>query len=156
MGKSRETDPDKAKGPKPKSKAATPEAKAEIKTKPSPNIKTKYGTVNRKVLERLQNNFDTMQILYAIDAIDQIRYRICEPDQIRDQLLNLHGMAHCLINGDHSATVRGNPGEIWELADELESEISEFASSLRGVADMLDKLVMLVPDDDWDEDDQDD
>jgi hypothetical protein len=53
-----------------------------------------YGRVNGNVLDELYESFDTMRILEAVDILDEIRYRICEPDQRRQDLLRRHGMAH--------------------------------------------------------------
>jgi hypothetical protein len=41
--------------------------------------------------------------LRAVDAIDQVRYR---DDDLRQDMLDLHGMAHNLIK----ITARGRPG----------------------------------------------
>ena len=111
------------------------------------NCDTNYGTLNSKKLEELQQNFDTTKILAAVDTIDEIRDRICEPDGIRQDLLDLHSMAHTIINGDSTINVpRGT--RIWEVAQELELEIDEFATKLSEIANLLAKLGELVPDDD--------
>lgn len=109
------------------------------------NVKTIGGMVNAKVLEELQEDFDTTQILDAVDTIDEIRYRICDPEGMRDDLLRLHGLAHALINGDHS-NASEEDGPIWQLADELEEQISDWIDKLRNLTGMLDQLVSLMPD----------
>ena len=114
------------------------------------NVKTIGGVVNAKVLEELQNDFDTTQILDAVDTIDEIRYRICDPEGMRDDLLRLHGLAHALINGDCSNASEAD-GPIWELADDLEEQISEWTDKLRNLAGMLDQLVLLMPENNDDE-----
>jgi hypothetical protein len=49
---------------------------------------------------------------------------LCEPDGMRMELLNLHSMAHTIINGD--TTMNAPKGScIWETAQELELEIAE-------------------------------
>ena len=111
------------------------------------NVKTIGGMVNAKVLEELQDGFDTTQILDAVDTIDEIRYRICDPEGMRDDLLRLHGLAHALINGDASNAAEED-GPIWELADDLEDQISEWIDKLRNLARMLDQLVLLMPEED--------
>jgi hypothetical protein len=113
------------------------------------DCETSYGTLNSKKLEELQQNFDTTKILAAVDTIDEIRYRICEPDGMRQDLLDLHAMAHTIINGDSTLNVpRGTC--IWEVAQDLELEIDEFATKLSEIADLLIKLGELVPDEDID------
>lgn len=120
------------------------------------NQETYYGTVNSKKLLELQQSFDTLQILAAVDAIDELRYRICEPELMRDELLLLHSMAHTLINGDSTMNVpRGMC--IWEVAQELEMEIADFVTKLDAIADILEKLGELAPDEEYeDESDFDD
>ena len=114
------------------------------------DCETSYGTLNSKKLEELQQNFDTTKILAAVDTIDEIRYRICEPDGMRQDLLDLHSMAHTIINGDSAVNVpRGTC--IWEVAQALELEIDEFATKLSEIANLLIKLGELVPDDEDDD-----
>lgn len=113
----------------------------------SKNVKTIGGMVNAKMLEKLQEEFDTTQILDAVDTIDEIRYRICDPEGMRDDLLRLHGLAHALINGDASNAAEED-GPIWELADDLEDQISDWIDKLRNLAHLLDQLVLLMPEED--------
>jgi hypothetical protein len=110
------------------------------------NCETDSGTLNSKKLEELQRNFDTTKILEAVDTIDEIRYRICEPDGMRQDLLDLHAMAHSIINGDSTFNPPREPC-IWEVAQDLELEIDEFATKLSEIANLLAQLGELVPDD---------
>ncbi len=55
------------------------------------NTEFKGGLVNSEVLEELQQSFDTMEIIDAVDLIDKIRASICEPEEMRFDLLRLHG-----------------------------------------------------------------
>ena len=69
---------------------------------------------------------------------------------MRQDLLDLHAMAHTIINGDSTLNVpRG--ACIWEVAQELELEIDEFATKLSEIANLLAKLGELVPDDEDDD-----
>ena len=103
---------------------------------------TRYGPVDSAALEELRESFDTRRILDAIDKIDEIRGRI---DDIRDELLKLHSMAHDLIN---DAGPDGPPPEypIWELADEISMTIWEWPNYLKVVHDTVDQMVSLMPD----------
>jgi hypothetical protein len=38
-------------------------------------VKTSFGAVDGQALEKLQDSFDTTELLRAVDAIDQVRYR---------------------------------------------------------------------------------
>jgi hypothetical protein len=105
---------------------------------------TRYGKVNSAVLEELRESFDTRRILDAVDKIDDIRCRI---DDIRDELLKLHGMAHDLIN---DAGPDGPPPEypIWELADEISMTIWEWPKYLDMVRHTVDQIATLLPEPD--------
>lgn len=95
-----------------------------------------------------------MQILAAVDTIDEIRYRICEPDGMRLELLKLHSMAHTIINGD--STMNAPRGTcIWEVAQELELEIADFATKLDEIASIIGKLGELTPEEEYESDESD-
>jgi hypothetical protein len=111
---------------------------------------TRYGSVDSAALERLRESFNTRKILDPVNKVDNIRYRI---DDLRDELLKLHTMAHELINGAGSV---GPPPEypIWELAEEISIAISEWPEDLEAVRDTVDQLVSLTPDPDEDMDNE--
>jgi hypothetical protein len=110
------------------------------------NCNTIYGLVDRARLAELQATFDTMRLLDAVDLIDEIRGRLCDPQELRDELLQLHAMAHTLING---AEVTLSPQEwpIWSRATDLEFEFSEYAGKLGALANLIEQLSKLAPDD---------
>ncbi|WP_279635311.1 Tn3 family transposase post-transcriptional regulator TnpC [Cupriavidus lacunae] len=68
-----------------------------------------YGPVDTEVLRHLQDSFDTREILRIVDLVDTIRARLCEPEGIRDDLLQLHGMAHTVLNGASLVLGATNP-----------------------------------------------
>jgi hypothetical protein len=111
-------------------------------------VKTRFGTVDAAALETLQDSFDTRRLLDAVEAIDQIRYRI---DGLRDDLLDLHKMAAEVINEDPDGwTEREEP--IWSMAEILASEILEFTTGLEQAYETLEQLETLIPgEDDWDD-----
>ena len=119
------------------------------------NRDTPYGRVNGKVLDELYESFDTMRILEAVDVIDEIRYRICEPDQLRQDLLRLHGMAHTLINGAAMTESPDPEKPIWELAEELDMEMFEWAPKLEKVIATLQELIRLIPEEEWEAENED-
>jgi hypothetical protein len=98
------------------------------------------GPLNQAALEQLRESFDTYRLLDAVDAVDAIRYRLCEPDQVRDDLLHLHDVASALINGG-GLNGRRPRQPIWSLAGDL-------ADRLQTVADTLEELVALAPGED--------
>ena len=120
----------------------------------SKNVEFNGGLVNAEVLEELRDSFNTMDILDALDVIDSIRSRICDLEDMRHDFFLLHGQAHALINEDFSNSAGKEGYAIWELADELETDIGEWAEGLGKIARMLDKLVMLVPEEEYDDEDE--
>jgi hypothetical protein len=113
------------------------------------------GPLNQAALEHLRDSFDTYRLLDAVDAVDAIRSRVCEPDQVRDDLLQLHDVASALING---GGLNGRPPRqpIWALAGGLSLELGDLANRLQAVADTLEELVGLAPgEDELDDDDED-
>lgn len=119
------------------------------------NFKTEHGVVNRKKLEQLQESYDTSRLLEAVELIDRLRSRICDPEGIRSELLDLHRMAMDLINEDPAEASTPEPeSAIWSLATDLEFEISEYAEQLRELADLIEELSMLAPAEDWDDDEE--
>src|ERR1039458_3412040 len=89
-------------------------------------VKTSFGAVDGQALEELQDSFDTMGLLRAVDTIDQVRYR---DEDLRRDMLDLHCMAHNLINRDYSS---GRPRDesIGELAHCLTGDILECIAHL--------------------------
>jgi hypothetical protein len=114
-------------------------------------VETAFGAVDEKALETLHNSFDTRRLLDAVEAIDQVRYRI---DGLRDDLLDLHRMAAQVINEDDGdSPAREEP--IWELAEMLASEMLEFADGLREAYRAVEELESLAPGEDGDEEEED-
>src|SRR5262249_43745836 len=112
-------------------------------------VETSYGAVDEQTLEKLQNRFDTRRLLDAVDAIDMIRDRI---DGLRQDLLDLTGMAAEVIHGDGlSRVAREEP--IWELAEMISSDVCEFTNRLEQVYQTAEELEKLAPRDDWGEED---
>jgi hypothetical protein len=115
-------------------------------------MKTAVGPVDKKVLEKLHESFDTRKILDAVSDLDEARWELEEPGGPRNDLFRLHDMAMYLFDDD------APPAEddaIWELADELSSRILRCREALEKVEEVLDELIELMPDDD-DSDDAED
>jgi len=113
--------------------------------KASHSIDTAVGRLDAQRLEELQENYDTQRLLELIDALDEWRGRIGDPDGIRADLLRLHALAHTLVNG---APLGGSAKDeaIWELADQLESEFLDIAEGARHAMSLLRPLTELAPD----------
>jgi hypothetical protein len=106
-------------------------------------IPTRYGPVGQDALARLQSWFDTSRLLGAADQADQFCSQWRE--ELRSDLLALHGMAHTVING---APLTTPPGEetLAEMAASLSLVLSDAAAALRDLARMLDQIADLAPD----------
>jgi hypothetical protein len=102
------------------------------------------GPLNHAALEELRDSFGTDRPLDAVDAVDAIRYRLCEPDQVRDDILHLHDVASALISSG-GLNGRRPRQPIWSLAGDLSLELGELGTRLQAVADTLEALVGLAP-----------
>lgn len=97
-------------------------------------------------LNRLEDNFETADLLRAVDEIDKMRGYLNDrdhhrPPQLRDDLLRLHTLAGRLIN----ARAKGEAREFFDLALELDDQVFDLMESLEVVRDILTKLTDLYP-----------
>ena len=76
-----------------------------------------------------------------------------DAEAMRQELLQLHGMAHELINEGENFAGSSSKEAIWEIAENLSSEILDFMAGLEAAYKTLDELGELAPDEDWEEDD---
>ena len=114
--------------------------------KASHSIDTAVGRVDAERLEELREKFDTHRLLELVDALDEWRGRVGDPDGLRADLLRLHALAHTLINGA-PLSVAAEGEAIWELADQLESEFMDIAEGAKRAISLLEPLTRLAPDD---------
>jgi hypothetical protein len=114
------------------------------------SVNTEYGRVDSAQLEKLQSGFDTSRLLDALEVIDELRKRLCDPQQLRQELLDLHSMAHTIVNGTEM-NVSSSRGPIWSKAASLEMELSEYADNLSAVAELIQELALLAPEYDSDD-----
>ena len=106
-------------------------------------IPTPYGRVREKALEELQSSFDTRQLLAAVDQGDQLCAQWRE--ELRDDLLTLHAMAHTVINGA-PLTVPPGKESLAAMATSLSVAFSEAAQELRALAGLLGSIADLASD----------
>ena len=114
---------------------------------------TPYGPVNPKVLEDLESSFDTQRILDAAQAIHNLRW-LSEPEALRTELLKIYDMARVVIDGDSASHSSTEP--IWEIAESLSFELSDVLDFLEKTVSNLDELARLIPEVDWESDEDDD
>lgn len=106
-------------------------------------IQTPYGAVREDALEQLRSTFETSRLLTAVEVVD----RFCSQwtEELRRDLLSLHGMAHTVING--APLTEPAAGEtLTEMAASLSFAFDDAIEPLRGVVRLLDQIADLAPD----------
>ncbi len=107
-------------------------------------IVTAYGRLDRAALTRAQSNYDTTALLSAVDELDRITGSVRGQDGLRDNLLRLHGMAHCVINGAGLSGFSGDD-DLPELAFDASAEILQIISTLQSWVKLIEPLEGLQP-----------
>ena len=108
--------------------------------------------------EKLEESFDTRQLLGAVDDVDTLRGALADdglqPPEIRTRLLKLHGLAMAVVNEGSQRRA----AEMFDLALELEDEAADLLEAVTRLHDTLGALTALRPeslDDDGDDADGD-
>jgi hypothetical protein len=96
--------------------------------------------------EQLYENFETTDLLSAVDALDSLRSDLNDgenfrPPEIRTDLLKLHELAMAVVNNG----ALGQAAEMFDLAMDLEGQVSHMMTELQQVQDTLSELVSLYP-----------
>ncbi|WP_322067270.1 Tn3 family transposase post-transcriptional regulator TnpC [Burkholderia ubonensis] len=90
---------------------------------------TFFGDVDTAALARLESSYDTTRLLAAVDIIDRIRTQLYDPEGLRDDLLEIHSMAHSILNGMLSIPSRHEGSFAEQVLDAL-GLIDEFVEAL--------------------------
>ncbi|PCE30241.1 Tn3 family transposase post-transcriptional regulator TnpC [Burkholderia ubonensis] len=107
---------------------------------------TCFGDVDTAALERLESSYDTTRLLAAVDIVDRIRVQLHDPEGLRDDLLEIHSMAHSVLNGALSVPSR-REGPLPERVLDALDLIDQFVMELTQVRAILEPLETLHPDD---------
>lgn len=96
--------------------------------------------------QRLYENFETTDLLRAVDAVDKLRDDLNDreygaPPQIRCDLLKLHQLAMDVINNGS----KSQAGELFELACDLDLQVDQMMEALEQVQETLSRLMTLYP-----------
>ena len=96
--------------------------------------------------QQLYENYETTWLLTAVDKIDKARGHLgdgenWEQPQIRTDLLTLHGLAMEVVNNGWTSKAR----QLFEMAYDLEDQVSDLIESLEAVQEILSKLTGLSP-----------
>jgi hypothetical protein len=104
------------------------------------------GGMTDKDWEALLDNFDTTELLSAVDCLDALRGHLndrehSQPPAIRGELLKLHDLAMKVI-GEGAL---GGAREMFDLADDLEDQVARMMDEIEQIAETLAKLTSLRP-----------
>ena len=98
--------------------------------------------------EKLIENedFDTADLLSAVDAVDEMRGHLSDgdgsrPPELRTNLLRLHDLAMAVLRNGSRSQVPA----LFELAGDLEMQVQEIAMALEKVEATLSQLTALYP-----------
>ena len=105
-------------------------------------IQTPYGMVRLRALEALQSSFDTTALLKTVEDID--RFSIEWKQELRDDMLRVHAMAHTVIN---EAPLSCPPGDetLGEMAVSIAEELQDYGKILQSVIGLLKQIASLAP-----------
>ncbi|MHB9842074.1 Tn3 family transposase post-transcriptional regulator TnpC [Paraburkholderia terrae] len=107
---------------------------------------TRFGDVDTAALERLESSYDTTRLLAAVDIVDRLRAHLHDPEGLRQDLLEIHSMAHAVLNGAPSVPSQRDGTLPEQVLDTLDL-IDEFVMELTRVRTVLEPLEALQPDD---------
>jgi hypothetical protein len=96
--------------------------------------------------QHLYENFETTELLSAVDAVDCLRDDLndgegCRPPELRTNLLKLHELAMAVVNNGS----RSQASKMFNLAMNLDEQVSHMMNELEQVQDTLAKLMALYP-----------
>ena len=101
---------------------------------------------DREEWQHLYENFETTELLSAVDAVDCLRDDLndgegCRPPELRTNLLKLHELAMAVVNNGS----RSQASKMFDLAMNLDEQVGHMMNELEQVQDTLAKLVALYP-----------
>lgn len=96
--------------------------------------------------QHLYENFETADLLSAVNAVDSLRDDLNDgehgrPPQLHTDLLKLHQMAMAVVNNGSRTLAAG----MFDLAMDLDEQVSRMTNELEQIQDTLAKLVALYP-----------
>jgi len=104
------------------------------------------STMTEEEWQHLYENFETTELLSAVDAVDCLRDDLndgegCRPPELRTNLLKLHELAMAVVNNGS----RSQASKMFDLAMNLDEQVGHMMNELEQVQDTLAKLVALYP-----------
>jgi len=102
--------------------------------------------ISEEEFEEIYTSVDTTSLLKAVDIVDELRDHLNDldglrPPEIREDLMKLHGYGMELVN--HGA--RAKARKFFELAADIDWEISEIISRARALQDIFKPIMKACP-----------
>jgi len=96
--------------------------------------------------QHLYENFETTELLSAVDAVDSLRDDLndgegCRPPELRTNLLKLHELAMAVVNNGSQSQA----AKMFDLAIELDEQVCHMMTGLEQIHGTLANLVVLYP-----------
>src|SRR5258708_32588519 len=105
------------------------------------------STMTEEEWQHLYENFETTELLSAVDAVDCLRDDLndgegCRPPELRTNLLKLHELAMAVVNKGS----RSQASKMFDLAMHLDEQVGHMMTALEQVQDTLASLVAMDSD----------
>lgn len=99
-----------------------------------------------KEMQNLYENFETHDLLDAVDLVDELRDHLNDredgaPPELRDDLLKLHGLAMAVVNHGDKAKAQA----LFDLATDLQDQVQDMRRAIEEIEESLDGLCKLYP-----------
>lgn len=112
--------------------------------------------MNKSQWHKLYQGFQTYDLLYAVDNIDELRRDFDDddsgrPPELRTDLLKLHVLSMAVVQEGQLSQAE----TMFDLADDLSLEVHQLLEKLESVRDTLDKLLSFRPEDEADDQEED-
>lgn len=106
-------------------------------------IQTPYGVVRLGTLQALQSSFDTTMLLKTVEDLDE--FWVQWEQELRDDILRVHAMAHTVINDAPLSHPPGNE-PLTQMAGSVAEQLHDCRQVLGSTVALLKQIANLAPD----------
>jgi hypothetical protein len=106
-------------------------------------IQTPYGVVRLGALQALQSSFDTTMLLKTVEDLDE--FWVQWKQELRDDILQVHAMAHTVINDAPLSHPPGNE-PLAEMASSVAEQLQDYRQVLGSAVALLKQIAKLAVD----------
>lgn len=106
-------------------------------------IQTPYGVVRLGALQALQSSFDTTMLLKTVEDLDE--FWVQWKQELRDDILRVHAMAHTVIN-DAPLSHPPENEPLPEMAGSVAGQLQDCRQVLGSAVALLKQIANLAPD----------